>query len=287
MKKILSAFIAVALVAFLVYGVFYNKKEVPVEGPGKVTVTAAFAELYGQPPQPDKGDAYAFLVYFPSSQEPGKVVGLPFFSFDRQSLKKVALQKLATGLDLRALTDVAASPFPSATRVIEASEAGGTLTVTMSAEAAASDEKSLVALEATAAQFPEVRKIVVKAGDKQIMEKTLTASAYKDKVIDPGQPRILSVTAMKDKGEKEVHEVDVFFDRPVSVTHLSLADKAGASLEGDIYHSVFDMAAVLKPAKKSAAFTAGLPVVVTWDVVDKKGRKSAGTKEFALEIKEH
>ena len=60
--------------------------------------TAAYEKYFGAAPSVDKGTAYAFVIYFPSSKEPGKVVPFPFFTFDEGSIKKVAVERLLGGL---------------------------------------------------------------------------------------------------------------------------------------------------------------------------------------------
>ena len=91
---------------------------------------------------------------------------------------------------------------------------------------------------------------------------------------------------LKDKGAKMIEGVHVYFDRPVDVKDFSLADQNGKPFAGEIFHSVFDMAAVLKP-KDPSLFTAGMPIKVRWKVADKKGRSAEGEKILPLEIKEH
>jgi hypothetical protein len=107
------------------------------------------------------------------------------------------------------------------------------------------------------------------------------------RILQNQAPRyILSVTAVKDKGAKNVEEVSVYFDRPVDIKELTLSDRTGKPFAGEVFHSVFDMAAVLKP-KAPAVFKAGMPVKVRWKVLDKLARAAEGDGEFSLEVKEH
>jgi hypothetical protein len=99
MKKIISIIISIALVGFLIYTITFHKKEIPVEKPGKVSATPAYEKYFGAAPSVDKSTAYAFVIYFPSSKEPGKVVPFPFFTFDEGSIKKVAIERLLGGMD--------------------------------------------------------------------------------------------------------------------------------------------------------------------------------------------
>ena len=78
-----------------------NRKE-PISKssqPGKVIATAAYENYFGTAPSVDKGTAYAFVIYFPSSKEPGKVIPFPFFTFDEGSIKKLAIERLLAGMD--------------------------------------------------------------------------------------------------------------------------------------------------------------------------------------------
>ena len=91
---------------------------------------------------------------------------------------------------------------------------------------------------------------------------------------------------MRDKGSKEIEDVNAFFDRPVDVKELKLLSKDGKQLAGDLFHSVFDMAGVLKP-KDPAQFTVQMPIRVRWRVTDKLGRQAEGDNVWLLEVKEH
>lgn len=73
---------------------------------------------------------------------------------------------------------------------------------------------------------------------------------------------------------------------PVDVKELRMTAQDGSAFEGDIYHSVFDMAAVLKP-KDAAQFKERLPIKVRWKVMDKMGRQAGGDSVWLLKVKEH
>jgi germination protein M len=91
---------------------------------------------------------------------------------------------------------------------------------------------------------------------------------------------------MRDKGAKDVEEVNAFFDRPVEIKELKLLSKDGQQFAGDLYHSVFDMAAVLKP-KDPSQFKERMPIKVRCTVTDKLGRQAEGEKVWLLEVKQH
>ena len=286
MKKIISAVIGALLVGFLVYGVTYRKKEIPVEKPGKVTATQAYLEHFGHAPGVPKGDAFAFVLYFPLAETPGKVLPLPFFTFDRQTMRKVALERLISGNNVGPYKGKFELPFPGL-RLLSLEEKGETVTATFSKELPTAEEKTpgvgfAVAAAMTLYQFDGVRKVVIKSEDGR----TYAPGNDPRSVSDLPPPQLLNVVAMKEKGEKDVHEVDVFFDRPIDFQVINIGDAGGGLFKGDVYASAFDMAAVLKP-KDPSLFQQGKRVKVSWKVTDKKGRISEGTQELEIEVKEH
>lgn len=287
MKKNISIIITIALVVFLIYAITYQKKEIPVEKPGKVAATNAYVKYFGAAPTVDKGTAYAFVIYFPSSKEPGKVVPFPFFTFDEGSIKKVAIERLLGGMDTGSYQGEFI-PFPTGTRLIAINDDQGTVTVNLSKELDTSSEAATArALTLTLRQFKGVTDIRLQVeGKESPLLGTLVKTTDDSAVRQPSPPRLLSITAMRDKGAKDVEEVNAFFDRPVDVKELRMSVQDGTTFEGDIYHSAFDMAAVLKP-KDLSRFTERLPIKVRWKVVDKLGRQSEGDYVWLLEVKEH
>jgi hypothetical protein len=91
---------------------------------------------------------------------------------------------------------------------------------------------------------------------------------------------------MRDKGAKDIEEVNAFFDRPVDVKELKLLSRDGQQFAGELYHSVFDMAAVLKP-KEPSLFKERMEIKVRWKVVDKLGKQAEGEGVWLLEVKQH
>ncbi|MBC8018669.1 MAG: GerMN domain-containing protein [Verrucomicrobia bacterium] len=286
MKKIIAIIISIALAGFLIYAITFHKKKIPVEKPGKVTATPAYEKYFGPAPAVDKGTAYAFVIYFPSSKEPGKVVPFPFFTFDEGSIKKVAIERLLGGMDTGSYQGEFI-PFPSGTRLIAIDDDKGTVTVNLSKELVTSAEAATApALALTLRQFKGVRDVRLQVEGKESTLNSLVKNADESAVRQPSPPRLLSVAAMRDKGAKNIEDVNAFFDRPVEVKELKLLSKEGQPFAGDLYHSVFDMAAVLKP-KDPAQFKKRMPVKVRWKVVDKLGRQAEGDTVWLLEVKEH
>jgi germination protein M len=277
-----------------------KKKEEP--SPRKqvrVSTTAAYEKYFGPAPTTDKGTCFAFVIYFPSAKSPGKVVPFPFFTFDEGSIEKVAVERLLGGMDIGSYKGEFLRPFPAGTHLLEISDENGVVTVNFSREmknpgaGAACDGGSLDALALTLAQFRGVREVSLqvegKGGNIRFSDGCVIRQPIatdESVVLEPGPPRLLEVAALKEKGAKSIEDVQVYFDRPVNIKNVGLYDTNGNPFAGEIYQSVFDMAAVLKP-KDPSVFTAGMPIKVHWKVMDKKGRAAEGEKTLLLEVREH
>lgn len=269
-----------------------KKKEAsPPSQPVKVSATKAYEHFFGPAPVTDKGSCYAFVIYFASAKEPGKVVPFPFFTFDEGSIKKVAVERLIGGMDVGSYKGEFISLFTPGTHLLALDEADGKLTVRFSKEmvktpAGPAGAKALSsALALTLAQFPGVKEVRMQI-EGQKGEIVCVVLPENEAVLQPGSPRLLSVTAVKETGAKDAEAVHAYFDRPIEIKVLNIADMDGKPFEGEVFHSVFDMAAVLKP-KDPSLFKAGMPVKVRWKVADKLGRAAEGDEEFSLEVKEH
>lgn len=286
MKKTISIITALSLVGFLIYAISFHKKEIPVEKPGKVIATPAYVKYFGAVPEVDKGVAYAFVIYFPSSKTPGKVVPFPFFTFDEGSLKKVAIERLLGGMDIGSYQGEFTT-FPRGSRLMAINDDQGSVTVNLSKELDTSTDAAIAhALALTLYQFKGVKDIRLQVDGKESPLSVLTKDANDSAVEQPSPPRLLSVTAMRDKGAKDIEDLNAFFDRPVDVKELKMFSKDGQPIAGDLYHSVFDMAAVLKP-KDPSQFKERMPIKVRWKVADKLGRQTEGDNVWLLEVKQH
>lgn len=267
-----------------------RKNEPSTAQPAKVSATRAYEKHFGPAPVTDQGTCYAFVIYFPSARETGKVVPFPFFTFDRASMKKVAVERLLVGMEEGSYRGEFLRPFAPGTRLRALTEEKGTATADFSRELLAgkadraTEKAALNAIVLTLAQFDGVRGVRILVEGKATGAQPLTPD--ETGVASPSAPRVLSVTAVREKGEKHVEDLSVYFDRPVEVRELSISDGKGQMFEGEVYLSVFDMAAVLKP-RAPEAFTARMPVKVRWKVADKLGRPAEGDGEFPLVIKEH
>jgi len=287
-------FIRWALLTFLVALLFVSagckkKEEQPPAKQARVSATKAYEKFFGPAPTTDKGTCYAFVIHFPSAKEPGKVVPFPFFTFDEASIKKVAVERLIGGIEVSAYRDEIIQPFASGVHLLELSESEGLVKVNLSKDFLRTGnykEGMMNALVMTLTQFEGVKGIRLLSEGKEVDFANGTLLPVAASVREPSPPRLLSVTAVKDKGARDVEEVSAYFDRPVDIKELKMADREGKLFEGEVYHSMFDMAAVLKP-KDPGLFRAQMPVNVHWKVVDKRGRQGEGDSALLLEVKEH
>lgn len=283
MKRIL---LFLAILTFVVMTACTKKQESLPTRPTPVSATEAYIKYFGAAPTVDKGAAYAFVIYFPSKKDPGKVVPFPFFTFDEGSIKKVSVERLLGSMDTGSYQGEFI-PFPAGSRLITINDDNGTVTVNFSKELAASSEAGFIpAIALTLRQFKGVKNIKLQVEGKESPLSDVAKNSDESFVLQPAQPRLLNITAMREKGAKDIEDVNAFFDRPVDVKELKLLSNDGQQFAGDIYHSVFDMAAVLKP-KDPAQFKERMPIKVRWKVVDKLGRQAEGDSVWLLEVKQH
>jgi len=286
MKKIISIIAAIVLTGFFIYALTFHKKEIPVEKPGKVTATAAYEKYFGAAPSVDKGTAYAFVIYFPSKAEPGKVVPFPFFTFDEGSIKKVAVERLLGSMDIGSYLGKFIH-LPIGTHLIALDDDNGTITANFSKELDTATETGIApALVMTLHQFKGVKDVRLHVEGKESRLRNLSKNNEDSAVQQLSPPRLLSVTGMREKGAKEIEDVNAFFDRPVDVKELKLFSVDGQQYAGDLFHLVFDMAAVLKPNDPSQ-FKERMQIKVRWNVIDKLGRQAEGDSVWLLEVKQH
>src|SRR6185369_9317649 len=199
MKKVFLPFLFIVAVISIVG---CSKKETASHSlpAGKVVTTAAYEKYFGAAPSVDKGRAYAFVIYFPSLKEPGKVVPFPFFTFDEGSIKKVAVERLLGNMDIGSYQGEFI-PFPGGTRLMAINDDDGTITVNFSKELDTTAEAGIAhALALTLRQFKGVRDIRLQVEGKASKLSGLAKNSDDSDVLQLSPPRLLSVTAMRDKG---------------------------------------------------------------------------------------
>jgi germination protein M len=283
------------LLTFLILAVSIgcSRKEAPAPGqPARVSATKAFESYFGPAPTTEKGTCYAFVIYFPRAKETGKVTPFPFFSFDEASLKKVALERLLGGMDEKSYAGEFLQVFPSGSRLLSLSERNGVVNADFSKELrpVAGDpvrgRAILNSVNLTLMQFAGVTGVRIQCEGGDLFHAAEPPAAEAAVVMQPSAPRLLSMIAMKQAAGAPVLEVDALFDRPVDIKEFQFLGNDGTLLAGDVFHSMFDMAAVLKP-KEPGKFAEGATIKARYHVVDRMGRRAVGEASFPLQVKLH
>lgn len=257
--------------------------------PARISATKPYEFYFGPAPTATKGNCYAFVIYFPSANDSGTVVPFPFFTFDEPSMKKVALQRLVAGMGGTSYADEILQLFPGGTRLVSVAQRDGEVTANFSGElkSTAADSGKAPALynavALTLLQFRGVTRVRIQSEGSDLFPADAPPPA-ESAVAQPSAPRILNVVATKESAAAPVSEVDALFDRPVDIKQCQFETLEEARIEGTVYHSMFDMAAVLKP-KNPEGLEAGTKVKVRWQVTDKAGRSASGEDVFPLELK--
>jgi germination protein M len=270
-----------------------SRKEAPAPAKAaRVSATQAFTTSFGPAPTTDKGICYAFVIYFPRAKEIGKITPFPFFSFDEASLKKIALERMLGGMDEKSYAGEYLQLFPKGSRLVSVSEKEGTVSANFSKELreALSDptrSRALFnAITLTLLQFNGVTGVRIVSDGRELYPAKTPLPVAAAVVVPPSAPRLLSLIAMKQGPGAPVLEVDALFDRPVDIKEFQFLENDGTLLAGEVFHSMFDMAAVLKP-KDPGKLAQGTKIRARYQVVDKMGRSAAGEGSFALEVKQH
>ena len=110
-------FLSLVVLALCFLPACANKQEASPAKPVRVSATKMYEKYFGPAPTTDKGTCYAFVIYFPSAREPGKVVPFPFFTFDEGSMEKVAVERLLSGMEVPAYASEITHPFVSTARL--------------------------------------------------------------------------------------------------------------------------------------------------------------------------
>lgn len=289
MHRIIFTFLTVICCAAIIGCT--RKEAPPAAKAARVSATRTYDTYFGAAPTTDKGTCFAFVIFFPSAKVPGKIVPFPFFSFDQESLKKVAVQRLIGGMDEKSYAGEFLQLFPKGVRLLSLTEKGGMVTANFSGEMAAAAKLGSApalfnAVSLTLAQFGGVTSVRMQSDGADLFpsEKRLPTEAAV--VVQPSAPRLLSIVAMKHGASEPVAEVDALFDRPVNIQEFKFSAVDGSPLAGDVFHSMFDMAAVLKP-KEPGNLSEGVKIKVRWKVTDKTGRSGTGEEVLPLAIKVH
>jgi hypothetical protein len=142
------------------------------------------------------------------------------------------------------------------------------------------------AITLTVMQFGGVATVRIQSEGSDLFPPAMRPPDVATAVLQPSAPRLLNVIAMKKSPVSPLEELDALFDRPVDIKEFQFSSVDGTALSGDVFHSMFDMAAVLKPSDPGK-LTGLKQVKVRWKVTDKAGRSAAGEGTVTLDVKMH
>jgi hypothetical protein len=248
-----------------------------------IDATAAYREAFGPPPKSEAPNCRAAVVFLPgvgASGDPARLGPLPLFSLDPEKTAWEAARVLVEGYPTRVRFFEPPRVFGADAKLsgLEVRDSVAIVTVT-GGPAVKPHPLAVQALAHTLAQFPGISSAVLRVagqapGPPHPPDPSLLES--------PPRPRLLDVVSSVHPGE-EPTEIDVLFDRPVTVDSFTLRLENGTGLPGKTYTSMFDMAVVFRP-EDPKVLREGLPLEVSWRVEDRTGRKGGGAKEVALRV---
>jgi hypothetical protein len=270
------------LLAALLLGLFVAP---PATGaPKEVEATAAYREWFGPPPRTDAGQCWAAVAYFPGIGASGsaeKLSALPLFVLEPERIAEKAVRVVVEGYPTKVREFQVPRVFPEGAKLRGLEWDKRTVRVTIAGGTTTPHPLAYQALAWTLAQFGSP-SVVVQVEGMPPQGPLQPSSA----LVEPPPPaRLLDVLAPVHPGEKPV-EINVLFDRPLTITHFRIQSASGAALPGTAYVSMFDMAVVFKPEDPSAIVPEA-PLSISWTVRDKKGTNAAGSRTLPLRLHLH
>ncbi|MBI5444679.1 MAG: GerMN domain-containing protein [Deltaproteobacteria bacterium] len=270
---------SVALLGALVLSAAAVAAEKPIRA------TEAYREAFGPPPVSEGQDCMAAVVYLPgigASGSPTRLSPLPLFILTPEKAAEQAARVLVEGHPMTVRELAVPRLFPPNAKLRSFKASGGKARVRVATGGAApSTALAYPALAYTLSQFG-VKSVVLEVEGRRAVGPEGMAPA----IVEPPPPvRLLDVVAPVHKGEKPA-EIDVLFDRPVSMTNFSIRTAEGSEVPGTTYLSMFDMAVVFKPADP-AVILRDAPLSLSWALQDKTGKPATGSRSMKVRIQEH
>lgn len=248
-----------------------------------VQATQAYREAYGPPPVSDAQGGLAAGTYHPgvgASGRADRLSPLPLFSVTPDKVTEEAARILVEGHPTSARFFNVPRVFPEGSKLLGLESADGVATVRVR-QGRQGERNSLApqALAHTLTQFDGVHAVALQVDGEGLSD---PVKPRPDILDTPAPPRLLDVVAAVHEGE-DPEQIAVLFDRPVEVALCSIRLADGKDLPGNLYTSMFDMAAILRP-EDPKVIREGLPMLVKWSVRDKTGRLSKGEISTELRI---
>lgn len=257
------------------------------EETAQIRATPAYLKYFGEAPVPKEGVCFARVGFLPEAQDPSRLRPFPLFLFNEEMQLEKLIDRLLTMEEFSPRSKERLLTFPKGTLLRSVRHAGGEVAIDLELPETKADPASAAgwtaALAATAGQFPNVKRVRVTHKGVPLAGVPHQGIAPDDsRVSQPGVPEPLTVVGNWHKGENLPEEIQISFDRPVSIEQLHLQNQHGRKIEGDYYQSMFDMAVIIHP-KQPQSISAGMPVELSWKAVDPLGRRSEGKRVFFLQ----
>lgn len=254
---------------------------VPVRMPASVS----YLLYFGPPPRSVGARVEALVGFLPRIDDPARLSPFPLFlPVSSNQLLHLADQVIKMEDDLAATMGLV-NPFPQGTRIQSIRRDGAALHVDLSLQATRQPNPVLrmamaKALRYALTQFQGINSVYLSV-DGIPLTVPGRAASIKDPldVVGPGPPRVLGVVGIPFDPRQRLESIAVYFDRPVTLQHLSLTDEAGHSISGNISVSRFNMVAQIQTSAL-ASLQEGAGVRVAWQVVDALDTASSGERTF-------
>jgi hypothetical protein len=257
----------------------------PAQPPAAATVrtTKAFDNVYGAlPPIPVQAPAFASVVYFPAADGSGRYATAPIFTTDESRTAFLTMRTAVRGIDQAEFAKGIALPFPKGADLSGFSLEHGKATVFLGGTFRAGRmskkeaERAAGGLFLTASQFGDVASLAIEDSAGKELYRGRPASAQ---ALDPGNPRVLGLLAIRERSGEAASAMSLLFDRPVFVDEITFSPSHGvAPYGGKTYATGFGMSVEFHPGP-GVTFDAKQPCRIGFKVRDGKGRKADGALE--------
>ncbi len=256
------------------------------EKSAQIRATPAYQKYFGQAPVPKEGVCFARVGYLPIAQDSSRLQPFPLFLFNEEKQLEKLIERLLNMEEFSPRSKERLLTFPKGTHLRSVRHTVDEVDIDLEFPEMKWDSAAAAgwaaALAATAGQFPEVKRVRVTHRGTPLAGGPPQGLKPKDtRVSQPGVPEPLMISG-NWLGEEHPAEIQVSFDRPVSIEELLLQDQHGGKIEGDYYQSMFDMAVIIRP-QQPESITAGMPLELRWKAVDSLGRSSEGKRVFFLQ----
>lgn len=267
-----------------------SQKESSPEVVGTVEANAAYLELFGSPPEVKRGIAYARVAYLPYEDDSTRIEAVPIYLMEENNHLQKILDRLVSGELIVPPGSSLYQPLARLSAVEVSAPENGTVTLAITPKHALSgdDLKAIrTTLVQTALQDPGIKHVKIFMDGNPLGPMPEQGYSLPSGInVQVAPPEALIIAGMWERGEVDLSEIYIDFNRPVTVTSFRLSDASGGKIEGEYFTSAFSMAVVVHPEQPSR-FKPGILLQAEWAVSDALGRTNKGTTRLPLVRYEH